>query len=81
MNLESQVEALQGRVATLEAQMQVLLEHLGVHNDSPGNTDARLLELVRANQLIEAIKLYREQTGIGLKEAKSAVDDLKRRYG
>jgi hypothetical protein len=58
MNLESQVEALQGRVATLEAQMQVLLEHLGVHNDSPGNTDARLLELVRANQLIEAIKLY-----------------------
>lgn len=32
--------------------------------------------LVRDNRKIEAIKLVREQMGIGLKEAKDLVDDL-----
>ncbi len=33
-------------------------------------------ELVRQNHKIEAIKLYREMTGVGLKEAKEVVDRL-----
>jgi ribosomal protein L7/L12 len=33
-------------------------------------------ELVRQNHKIEAIKLYRELTGVGLKEAKEVVDRL-----
>ncbi len=33
--------------------------------------------LVRQGQLIEAIKLYRERTGVGLKEAKDYVDALR----
>jgi ribosomal protein L7/L12 len=33
-------------------------------------------ELVRQNRKIEAIKLYRELTGAGLKEAKEVVDRL-----
>jgi ribosomal protein L7/L12 len=33
-------------------------------------------ELVRQNRKIEAIKLYREMTGAGLKEAKEVVDRL-----
>jgi ribosomal protein L7/L12 len=81
MNLESQVEELQGRIATLEAQMQVILEHLGVAGKSDDPFEARLLELIRANQKIEAIKRYREKTGLGLKEAKDAVEDLERRLG
>ena len=32
--------------------------------------------LVRAGRKIEAIKRYREETGVGLKEAKDAVDRL-----
>jgi large subunit ribosomal protein L7/L12 len=36
-------------------------------------------ELVRAGRKIEAIKLLREETGLGLKEAKDQVDDLFRR--
>lgn len=81
MNLESQVEELQGRIATLEAQMQVILEYLGVAGKSDDPFEARLLELIRANQKIEAIKRYREKTGLGLKEAKDAVEDLERRLG
>ena len=37
--------------------------------------------LVRGGQMIEAIKLYRAQTGCGLKEAKDAVDALRDTLG
>jgi ribosomal protein L7/L12 len=35
-----------------------------------------LRELVKAGQKIQAIKLYREQSGAGLKEAKDYVANL-----
>jgi ribosomal protein L7/L12 len=38
----------------------------------------RLKQLVREGNKIEAIKLVREQTGLGLKEAKDAVDAIER---
>lgn len=38
-----------------------------------------VLELVRNNQLIEAIKVVRGATGLGLKESKDLVDNLKPR--
>ena len=37
---------------------------------------AELTELLRAGRKIEAIKRYREQTGVGLKVAKDAVEGL-----
>lgn len=36
-------------------------------------------ELIRSHQLIAAIKLYRTETGLGLKEAKDAVEAWQRR--
>lgn len=36
--------------------------------------EAELDQLIRSNQKIMAIKRYREVTGVGLKEAKDAVD-------
>jgi hypothetical protein len=39
------------------------------------------LELLRAGQKIRAIKLYREKTGVGLAEAKNAVEPLGRANG
>ncbi|GLV57408.1 hypothetical protein KDH_42440 [Dictyobacter sp. S3.2.2.5] len=38
----------------------------------------KLQSLVQAGQKIQAIKYYREMTGVGLKEAKDAVDWLER---
>ena len=40
--------------------------------------EAEVRELYRAGQKIQAIKLYRENTGVGLKEAKDAVEALDR---
>jgi ribosomal protein L7/L12/sugar lactone lactonase YvrE len=36
----------------------------------------KLMELVRSGDRIEAIKLFRETTGVGLKDAKDAIDGL-----
>lgn len=43
--------------------------------------DPRLLELLQAGKTIQAIKLYRELTGVGLAEAKDAVERLARQHG
>jgi ribosomal protein L7/L12 len=40
-------------------------------------SDADLLELVQEGRVIEAIELYREQTGSSLAEAKQAIDRLR----
>jgi ribosomal protein L7/L12 len=40
-----------------------------------------LLSLLRQGLKIDAIKLYRERTGAGLKEAKEAVEALASRHG
>ncbi|MBL9094727.1 MAG: ribosomal protein L7/L12 [Planctomycetaceae bacterium] len=40
-----------------------------------------ILELVRAGNIIAAIKLHRERTGDGLKESKEAVEALARAHG
>ena len=58
----------------LERKLDLILEHLGI--DPHQGVDERILELMRSGQKIEAIKLYREQTGTGLKEAKDYVEGL-----
>ena len=40
----------------------------------------RLLALVNDGKKIHAIKRYRELTGVGLSEAKDAVEEIERRY-
>jgi hypothetical protein len=42
-----------------------------------GQAPPELAALVQNGKLIEAIKLYRQMTGVGLKEAKDAVDALR----
>ncbi|MFO0594496.1 MAG: ribosomal protein L7/L12 [Myxococcaceae bacterium] len=42
-------------------------------------TDSEIEAQIRSGHLIDAIKLYREKTGVGLKEAKDAVEALRDR--
>src|SRR5271165_2802375 len=42
----------------------------------PGSLDDQVLLLMQQNQKIAAVKLYRQETGSGLKEAKDAVEAL-----
>ena len=47
-------------------------------DSEPLSLDGRVIALVREGRKIEAIKLYRDLTGAGLKEAKDAVEALER---
>lgn len=42
----------------------------------PGAEHPEVLALVRAGQRMEAVRLYRQRTGAGLREAKEAVEDM-----
>jgi large subunit ribosomal protein L7/L12 len=77
------------RLALLEQQVRLLSERLGVpcptFGSDVGATPAGQLEggvpsevvaLARAGNAIAAIKLFRELTGAGLREAKEVVDSL-----
>lgn len=49
-------------------------------NSSSANAsgDDEIVDLLRRGQKIQAIKIYRDRTGAGLKEAKDAVEALER---
>jgi ribosomal protein L7/L12 len=82
------------RIAELERKVSELYKRLGQAEPSFGSggfdsfepasitaaDDPRLVELLQAGKEIQAIKLYRELTGVGLAEAKDAVDGMKAMY-
>ncbi len=47
----------------------------------PDEFEAQLLAELQAGRKISAIKLYREKTRVGLKEAKDAVEQLAAKHG
>lgn len=51
-----------------------ILSHLGLDPDKVVNE--KIVELVKTGQKILAVKLYREHTSVGLKEAKDYVESL-----
>jgi ribosomal protein L7/L12 len=65
------------RLAAVERKLDLVMAHLGIHEPEP---DAVLREL-RAGRKIQAIKIYREVTGAGLRDAKEAVEALARQHG
>jgi Ribosomal protein L7/L12 C-terminal domain len=58
----------------LERKVDLILSHLGL--DPHEGLDGKIVELVKSGQKIQAIKLYREQTGAGLKDARDYVEGL-----
>jgi ribosomal protein L7/L12 len=46
------------------------------HRDVPATAEERARELIAQGRRIQAIKLIREETGLGLKEAKNVADGL-----
>jgi hypothetical protein len=62
------------RLGRLERKVDLILGHLGL--DPNEDVNLKIMELMNAGHKIQAIKLYREQTGAGLKEAKDYVERL-----
>lgn len=62
------------RVRRLERQARYLRTHADL--PPPGAAHPEVLALVRAGRRVEAVRLYREQTGVSLPESREAVEDM-----
>ncbi len=87
--MEERFTLINRRLALLEHQVRVLSEALGVPcatfapdvgtmapTQLEGGVPAEVVALARAGKAIAAIKLFRELTGAGLREAKAVVESL-----
>jgi hypothetical protein len=68
-------------VSRVEAKLDLLLKQANIKFDPYAHVSNDIVEALRKNQTIEAIKLYRQATGVGLKEAKDFIEEVQRRAG
>ena len=80
---DQEIYSLRSRINRLEAQVDYLYRHLGVTfvEDEHSTDDTRVIEALKTNNEIIAIKFYREAHNVGLAAAKAAVDEMRARLG
>jgi len=66
------------RLASLRVpeMLDALLKNAGLEYDPYGKLPDRVREALRSNRKIDAIRLYREASGAGLKTAKDFIEDM-----
>ncbi len=77
MVTETEVQQLRSRLNELEDRLKFLYRRLNIEYADPNSDPAlspQIQDALRRGNKIEAIKLYREVTGVGLAEAKGAID-------
>ncbi len=92
MGVDRELLEIKQRLALIETRLQQLFEHLDIApRESAGGgwwggeegealdpaTDPEIQDLLAKGNEIQAIKRYRELTGLGLAEAKEAIDRAK----
>jgi hypothetical protein len=70
-----------GALSRIEAKLDLLLKQANIRFEGQVNVRREVADALRAGRKIEAIKLYREATGVGLKEAKDYVEEVERQGG
>ncbi len=80
---EQEIALLRQRIVRLETQVENLYKHfsLTISENSSEGDDPQIITALRAGNMLEAIKLFREKTGLSLAAAKSAVEDIKKKRG
>ncbi len=81
MVTEADILLLKSRIRELEDRLNYLYHRLDIEYAEPDSDLVRspqIQEALRRGNKIEAIKIYRELTGVGLAEAKEAIDRAER---
>ena len=74
---EQDLMSLRARVAELEDRLDFLYKRLGIqYSSGSSGVDPRILDAIQRGNKIEAIKIYREITNLGLAEAKAFIDQV-----
>jgi ribosomal protein L7/L12 len=76
-SVERHLQAL----SRVEAKLDALLKHQGVRFDPYAEVPPSVVDALRGNRKIDAIKAYRTATGAGLRDAKEFVEEVERRAG
>jgi hypothetical protein len=82
--IDARLNRLKNRLAELsrvEAKLDLLLKQANIRFDPYVNVPPEIAEAVRSGKKILAIKLHRESSGMGLKEAKDFIEEVERRAG
>jgi ribosomal protein L7/L12 len=77
MVTEADILLLKSRINELEERVQFLYRRLNIDYVDPNSDPAlapQVQDALRRGNKIEAIKIYRELTGVGLAEAKEVID-------
>lgn len=67
------------RLSRIDAKVDALLRSAGVTFDEFNDVPADVRDALERGKTILAIKRFRQATGVGLKEAKHFVDEVRRR--
>jgi len=82
MITETEIQQIRSRVNELEDRLKFLYRRLGIDYNTDPNADPinspQIQVALQSGNKIEAIKIYRELTGVGLAEAKEAIDKAER---
>ena len=60
----------------LEKKVDAMMQHIGMTYDAYHDVPEDIHEHIRKGNTIEAIKLYRQHSGAGLRDAKEAVEEM-----
>jgi len=74
---ETDIIALKARIEELEDRLKFIYRRLNIDymdNNSDPVLSPQIQDALRKGNKIEAIKIYREMTGVGLAEAKQVID-------
>ena len=77
MATEAEMQLLRSRINELEDRLKFLYRRLNIEYADPNSDPVispQIQDALRRGNKIEAIKIYRELTGVGLAEAKQAID-------
>jgi ribosomal protein L7/L12 len=83
MVYEEDLAKLRARIIKLEAQVNFLYKKLNIEfvPETQITDDPKIVEFIKKGQILEAIKVRRQNTGEGLAEAKAAVEEMQGRLG
>ena len=79
--LHESLASLESKIASLDGKVDALLKHAGIEYNPDDNLPEGVMQAIQSGDQVEAIKLYREATGAGLKKAKEFIENVQRRAG
>ncbi len=80
---QQEIALLRREIDQLKAQMDQLYQHLNLTfagNINDGD-DPQIVAALKAGKVVEAIRLYREKTNVGLGAAQASVEEIRSRLG